>query len=351
MSEQITKQAIESITNRDYLSGKETRYYVLTIKLDSIHYHVIVLEHNSVIISSEIKGRLDRAKKEGIRLLIQKNPSVDIRDITMVHYKHDRPNGRAWQKDSEKVLKQLLALENTVSIKNINYAFLDDALKKFSNYRKNHEEDYQADERQFKIEIVSEIGSILRKLETESRNAIDQLIEGFSGLDKNNNIRKNLQILFKGSIWLDDFLVFLQHSEQHIIVRLLQDLFDQGITEEIRIRFGEQYQALLVAGKFTDSKKKVETPNQLLAVLLAAYSSDEYVFYKPNDFGPFVDRMGLIAPNDVVERYALYNQVSHMILAYAKDKGYKVQDLIDAYHVVYFNDKYAEVTGGSAADM
>lgn len=350
-SEIIIQRAEESIVNRSYISGKETRYYILTINLDRLHYQVKVLESHEEIAVVSIERGLDAAKKEGIRLLLKHLPTVELGEMTMVHYKYDRPNGIAWQKDSDKVVKQLLAMERNTNAIQLNNALLDESLRRFDTYRAKHEEEYQAKERGFKDEIAAGIGPILHELETKPQYAIDQLILLMSGSDDNGRTRKHLQRLFKGSIWVEDFLVFLRHTELPVICSFIGELIDEGMTEAIRVRLSEQYQALFNAGKFNDAKKKTESPVHLLAVLLASYSPDEYVWYKPDSFGPYVDKLGLVVPHDPVERYSLYNQTSHLVLERARKNGHNVQDLRDAYHVVYLAQQLAEETGGGLMSM
>jgi hypothetical protein len=347
MSDHISHRANESIARREYISGLETRYYILTIKLDNQHYFVKVLDQHKEVAVSDIVGSLAPAKKEGIRLLLQRNPSVSSSEVTMVHYKNDRPSSKPWTKDSEKVVSQLMAVQGKVIAQGINESFLDDTLRKFQMYRLRNESIYLLNERNFKTEMISILGPILQRLPQQPELAIEELVEILSGQDKDRSIRSNLIKVLGGYIWLDDFLVFLRNTSTREITNFFQHLFDQGITDEVRKLMEEHYTKLFDAGKFTASKKKIETPNQLLAVLLASYSPEEYVFYRPNDFGSYVDRLGLRAPNDVVERYALYTRITHLILAYAEDKGYPVQDLIDAYHVVYLLDRYDdEAIGG-----
>lgn len=350
--DQIINLVNEGIKNREYRSGKETRYYILTIKINTYNYIVHVLDGSAISTTAEITDKLDAAKKEGIRLLLNLNPDVGLADITMVHFKVDRPYGRPWQKDSDKVVKQLVAMQTSVSQRSLDYSFLEEALKRFSKYRGSSEKEYQMDERQFKAELLGKLGEILKELHVNPKVSIDRLIQVFLGQEENKKFRQSLNKLLGGFIWLEDFLVFLQNTDVNEISNLLQDLFEQGIMEDIRNRFSDHYFTLFDTGKFSASKKKADnTPVQLLAILLAAYDPDEFVLYKPNDFGEFAERLGLTAPNDVVERYALYNQVSQTILVYAKERGYPVQDLLDAYHVVYLFDKYEPEQGGEIVLM
>ncbi|CAM4490060.1 hypothetical protein FHS16_005137 [Paenibacillus endophyticus] len=347
----IIQRAKESIANRSYISGKETRYYILTINLDRPNYQVKVLDNYEEIAATSIERGLGAAKKEGIRLLLKHLPTVDLDEMTMVHYKDDRPNGVVWQKDSYKVVKHLLEIERNSTAIHLNATFLDDSLRRFDAYRANHEKEYQANERGFKDEIAAEIGQIFVELNTKPQFAIDLLILLLSGSDDSGRTRKHLQRLFKGIVWVEDFLVFLRHAELPVICSFIGELFDEGITEAIRVSLSEHYQSLFNTGKFNDTKKKIESPVHLLAMLLASYSPDEYVWYKPDSFGPYVDKLGLIAPHDPVERYTLYNQTAHLVLERARKNGHNVQDLNDAYHVVYLAQQFAEETGGGLITM
>ncbi|WP_054939229.1 AAA family ATPase [Paenibacillus ihuae] len=237
------------------------------------------------------------------------------------------------------------SIKNGVSLHDINYSLLDKSLRRFNKYRVNNEEEYQ-NERQLKVEIMSVIGPILRNLEMDSQHMIDRLIQVTTGEGKNRKVYQNIYKLFKGWIWRDNFRRILQYSELVVILNLLQDLLEQGITVEIKERFREQYRAMIEAHGSIKPKTN-EVPVPLLAMLLASYNPDKYVLYIPKEnFDSFGEHLGLIIPNDVVERYTLYNQVANMILNYAKKKGYNVQDLLDVYHVVNMTDKYENVTGG-----
>ncbi|WNS42037.1 AAA family ATPase [Paenibacillus sp. MMS20-IR301] len=348
MNEQMMSRAEVGILRKDYVSDKETQFYILTFKLTGNHYHVKVLEQTAVLASTDVNGRLDVSKMTGVRLLLQAHPNVNFADVTMVHYKDDRPNGKAWQKDSEKVLKQLFALQSKDAGKTIEYRYMRETLNNFNRYRQTQEENYQAVERRFKDEIVSAVGPVLRKLDTNPNVAIAELISILSGQGNYKFVRSNLLRLFAGSVWLEDFLVFLRNTTSQVSVDFLQELIDQGVTEAVRGRLAKEYNNLLNNSHFPPNKRKAETPVQLLAMLLASYSPEEYVFYRPNDFGPYADRLGFNAPNDVVERYALYNQIAHLVLEYARANADSVRDLMDAYHVVFFADQLIKDTGGVA---
>lgn len=233
----------------------------------------------------------------------------------------------------------------------LNYEFLQNTLKKFNDYRDNYEEKYQKEERQFKEEIIFQLGPVLRRINKDPDRSIDELVQLLSNQTGMENARKNVNKLLS-SAWVDDFLVILEQSAPEESADLLKELFDHGITEQIRKRIEDRYYELQQSGKMNPNKR-VEPPNHLLAMLLASYRPDEYTFYRPDDFAYYVENLGLTAPNDVVERYALYNQLAHYIREYGMEQGYNVKNLMDAYHVVYLymSNKYPENTGGSPETM
>lgn len=116
--DEINQRIKNSVANQEYVKGKETRYYMLTFKYSENHYGVKLLDHHKEVESVEFNGRLDAAKKAGMRMLHRHFSSVRISDITMVHYKDDRPNGVPWQKDSDEVLLDLLTKVKSTDINN-----------------------------------------------------------------------------------------------------------------------------------------------------------------------------------------------------------------------------------------
>ncbi|SDJ86160.1 HNH endonuclease [Sediminibacillus albus] len=102
----------DSFRKREYVKGKDTKYYIITVNYPTLVYEVYVLEnHNKVatdtVIDRESKNLLTPAKQTGIRLLLEYNSNANINNTTMVHFKFDRPNGKPWEKDSITVLREL----------------------------------------------------------------------------------------------------------------------------------------------------------------------------------------------------------------------------------------------------
>lgn len=108
---------IQRIIKKDYKSGEDTKYYILTIKIAPVNgfkeyykYLAVLIEDDVVIqvepIEDSRRNILTESKKIGLVMLYQLNPSVTIDEITMVHYKTDRT--RPWNKDDKEVLRELI---------------------------------------------------------------------------------------------------------------------------------------------------------------------------------------------------------------------------------------------------
>lgn len=113
------------VNQRGYIIGKEVQFYILIGKIHDTEYVVKVLENHKEIVSVIIYEKLALAKRKGMELLVGYNSNIQISEVEMVHFKEDRPNGKLWQKDSEKVLEILLKRDN----KNEEYSSVKDMMK------------------------------------------------------------------------------------------------------------------------------------------------------------------------------------------------------------------------------
>ncbi|WP_051289863.1 HNH endonuclease [Paenibacillus massiliensis] len=108
---------IQQIKTRDYKSGDDTKYYILTIKIAPVNaykeyfkYLTVLMEEDLIIqvesIEDARRNILTESKKIGLVMLYQLNPSVTIDEITMLHYKTDRT--RQWNKENKETLLKLI---------------------------------------------------------------------------------------------------------------------------------------------------------------------------------------------------------------------------------------------------
>ena len=107
------------LLSKDYLKGKPTQYYILTVKYfyenkrnGPYQYHVFVLEQDKVVNKivvedNEKKQLLTLSKRKGIQLLLNYSSCIGINDITMMHYKPDRTVSDLWEKESRNNLETL----------------------------------------------------------------------------------------------------------------------------------------------------------------------------------------------------------------------------------------------------
>lgn len=107
-----------SFLNKEYVKGrnKQTEYYILTTKFEDKNYKLTLLRDNIIIMERYYEG-LTAAKYGAFEWLLNHNPSIfELNEVTMVHYKEDRPNGHSWVKDTNielhKNLKSFLSYSN-----------------------------------------------------------------------------------------------------------------------------------------------------------------------------------------------------------------------------------------------
>jgi hypothetical protein len=166
----------EDVKKKEYIFGRgpETPYYILTLKININNYKVIIFQDHSLIFE-EYKEGLTAAKHCAFEVLLKSDPDAFSRkEVTMVHYKHDRPNGKPWVKDTEIELN-----------KNLN-EFLLGVTHKDKNSKLESANNYI---RQFKQEEIKQVENI--ELYPTER---DQLIKARIG---QTSFKKALMVMQK----------------------------------------------------------------------------------------------------------------------------------------------------------
>lgn len=120
MEERMLNLVRQSIQKNDYVIGIETRYNIITVKLSDNKYYVFFVKDKKEIQSS-VENGLKQAKLKGLEMCIECSPSVRIPNLSMYHFKYDRPNNRPWQKDSVVVLESLLEELNVATFLDVNH--------------------------------------------------------------------------------------------------------------------------------------------------------------------------------------------------------------------------------------
>jgi 5-methylcytosine-specific restriction protein A len=94
------KEYTESFAKKEYIKGEKTEYYIITAKLD-LHQYKFSIVKNDVVLFESLQTGLNKTKYSAIEKLYSIDPlALDTRKLSMVHYKHDRPSGKPWVKDS-----------------------------------------------------------------------------------------------------------------------------------------------------------------------------------------------------------------------------------------------------------
>ncbi|WP_453993298.1 HNH endonuclease [Bacillus nitroreducens] len=121
----------ERLSDKSYVIGNETKYYILTLKMfletatvGPYQYQVVILENHQEVCkytleSVDSKQLLTPSKKKGLELLFEHNPMVNIKDISMVHYKQDRLKDTHWEKEPRANLEALYNKMGTIRLRNI----------------------------------------------------------------------------------------------------------------------------------------------------------------------------------------------------------------------------------------
>jgi predicted HNH restriction endonuclease len=113
----------ELVKAKDYLKGRRTKYYILTIKdfvetqqKGPFRYHVLILENDKLIKRDTVedgvkKQLLTPAKRKGIQLLLEHFMQITSDIVTMAHYKPDRQGVELWEKETITSLESLIQEE------------------------------------------------------------------------------------------------------------------------------------------------------------------------------------------------------------------------------------------------
>ncbi|MCP3776679.1 AAA family ATPase [Paenibacillus sp. MZ04-78.2] len=353
-TEEINQRIQKSIVNREYRKGKETRFYILTVKYDDNHYGVKLLDNHEEIESADIIGRLDAAKKAAMEMLWNKFPTATISDATMVHYKDElsnkgnRPSRIGWQKELNSVLKGLFAQAESFSLNNSN---LDRILERFSEYRRVNEKEYDL-ERQSKLSVLNRLAEWMNLISSETEQAKKGLLDLFAGRDASNkDLVKNMERLLTSQYQqVRNFKVLLEELSIGEFYELFTELIDNGLTLEVRKHFNTHYEKLLTSGKLINPNRgSLLITVQLLALLLSAHDPNNYILYQPNEFSRFLETFDITFPNDVLERYELCLIAARYVLQYSSENGYLVYDFIDICNLVMMFDSSS--LGGNSDNM
>ncbi len=333
--------AKSTINDSSYRQGATTCYEIFTIKNHNHHYLVIVRDNGVSFVEQESFARLDAAKKLGVQLLTESRTDATTSNTSMYHYKADRSSGNPWVKDMLSVLEGLFRTIKLDPLQSIQLDKLHKYLKAFTLYRLENEEEYQDNEKRYKIEFLQALGHILRRIDDHPGDARMQLMDLIKKKQSESVLIRwwdNLISAYNGYSQRDDFHIFLENCDDVEFTEILSTLVEEGITADIRTRLGDRFKSLFEQGRMAPNKKSASTPTiQFLAVILAAYSPEEYSLYKSTEYTNFALQIGLQPENDAISKYHLFNEMNKFILNFAREHHYNVEDLIDVHNLIYLH--------------
>ncbi|CAM4081218.1 HNH endonuclease [Bacillus manliponensis] len=112
------KQFIRSVREKEYERKDNTQYYILTAKCSGdegeLEYRIMLLEDGKVVCKKRLRSSLKKqlltkAKRRGLKLLFEHNPSVSIQEVSMVHYKQNRPKASLWELENQEIFKKMFS--------------------------------------------------------------------------------------------------------------------------------------------------------------------------------------------------------------------------------------------------
>ncbi|WP_255294085.1 HNH endonuclease [Bacillus toyonensis] len=125
----------KELKSRSYIIGGETLYHIITVKrfLDTqqqgpFRYQILLFKNHRLVKKITIKHEtskklLTHAKKRGIKLLFEHSSTIKFEEVSMVHYKQDRPKEDPWDKEP---LKSFSILFSTYGEKYIEHIVIND---------------------------------------------------------------------------------------------------------------------------------------------------------------------------------------------------------------------------------
>ena len=120
------------LSNKDYVKGQETPFYVITVKKftneEPFIYDVLLIENHQVVSSVQVansssKNLFAKAKQKALELLFAHNPDVNLEDVSMIHYQVD-----SWIKEPRNSFSTLF------NKKRLHYTIVQDLQAEKSQY-------------------------------------------------------------------------------------------------------------------------------------------------------------------------------------------------------------------------
>ncbi|HBC29709.1 MAG TPA: hypothetical protein DC024_00475 [Clostridiales bacterium] len=234
----------------------------------------------------------------------------------------------------------------------INLDKLNKALQSFAKFRKEKEEQYLGQERNYKLEILGYLQGIFSTLISDPEKSKNKLRDLMAAENVDISLVRNLNNLLGNRFTTpirDDFRVFLESIDAALYKNLFSNLFDEE--EDIKKRFwefrmsiNELYSQFYNDGRFSAQKKSKPVFSAVFtAILLAGYNHGQYTLYKASEYTTFLEYLEVPVPGSVEDRYKLFLEASRFIKEYAVEEKFPIQDLIDVHNLIFMFSNYEEM--------
>ena len=110
------KAFIHSLRDREYARQNGTSYYILTAKCSedeaSLEYRVLLVDGHKIVRKKRVrtakkKQWLAAAKRRGLDLLFDYQLAVSAEDVSLVHYRPNRPEAETWEQEASDTFEKL----------------------------------------------------------------------------------------------------------------------------------------------------------------------------------------------------------------------------------------------------
>ncbi|MDQ0246141.1 5-methylcytosine-specific restriction protein A [Bacillus fengqiuensis] len=110
------KAFVNSLRDREYARQNETPYYILAAKCsedeESLEYRVILTDRHKIVRKKRLrttkkKQWLSAAKRRGLDLLFDYHSTVSAEEVSMVHYRPNRPQAETWDQEPSETFEKL----------------------------------------------------------------------------------------------------------------------------------------------------------------------------------------------------------------------------------------------------
>lgn len=225
----------------------------------------------------------------------------------------------------------------------MNYSKIKNMLDPFKKFREVKEQVYLDDERNYKVELLDFLGNILEKTLEDPAGGMEELLAllaGETAVKRYAGFLDNL-LAYNGFAQRENFAVFLKNQGAGSTAALLSALFDESLSISLRFRdfrrrINQEYERLYRTAKFADNvKTRPHFTTGFTAILLMSHDHSRYTLYQPKNYEKLLRYLEIDIPGPVEEKYRIFVEACGDILAYARNSGYPLKDMVDVHNFIY----------------